>query len=193
MTDNSSTETTVELVRSFKEGDIQAFNRLVLIYQTRIYNMALNYVKNAEEAKDLTQDIFVNVYRAIPTLREESKFQAWLYKIAVNKCRNRYNKLNRRGFFQNQSLDDDNSTIQLKGEQEPERTLEKEDIVKRVRSSIDSLKKSERDILILRDLQGLSYEEIGTILETPLGTVKSKLNRARASLKTKLKSVYREL
>lgn len=193
MTDNSNTETTAELVRSFKEGDIQAFNRLVLIYQTRIYNMALNYVKNAEEAKDLTQDIFVNIYRAIPTLREESKFQAWLYKIAVNKCRNRYNKLNRRGFFRNQSLDDDNSTIQLKGEQEPERNLEKEDIVKRVRSGIDALKKSERDILILRDLQGLSYEEIGTILEMPLGTVKSKLNRARASLKTQLKSVYREL
>ncbi|MFP3983812.1 MAG: RNA polymerase sigma factor [Desulfurivibrionaceae bacterium] len=193
MTDNSNTDTTVELVRSFKAGDTQAFNRLVLLYQTRIYNMALNYVKNTEEAKDLTQDIFVNIYRAIPTLREESKFQAWLYKIAVNKCRNRYNKLNRRGFFQNQSLDDDNSTIQLKGEKEPERTLEKEEIVKRVRSGIDSLKKSERDILILRDLQDLSYEEIGTILEMPLGTVKSKLNRARASLKTQLKSIYREL
>lgn len=193
MTDNSGIDKTGELVRSFRAGDTQAFNKLVLIYQTKIYNLALNYVKNPEEAKDLTQDIFVNVYRAMPTLREESKFSAWLYRIAVNKCRNRYNRLNRRGFFRNQSLDDENTGIQLRGEKEPELTLEKEDIVNQVRTGINSLKKTERDILILRDLQDLSYEEISTILEMPLGTVKSKLNRARAALKEQLKSIYTEL
>ncbi|MFO7761460.1 MAG: RNA polymerase sigma factor [Thermodesulfobacteriota bacterium] len=193
MTDNSSTENTGELVRSFRSGDIQAFNRLVLIYQNRIYNLALNYVKNPEEAKDLTQDIFVNVYLAIHSLREDNKFSAWLYRIAVNKCRNHYNRLNRRGFFLNKSLDDENTGIQLKGEKGPELALEKEDLTNQVRTGINSLKKNERDILVLRDLQGLSYEEISTILKMPLGTVKSKLNRARAALKKQLKSIYKEL
>ncbi len=193
MSENTGGEQTEELVRSFRSGDVQAFNKLVLIYQNRVYNLALNYVKNPEEAKDLTQDIFVNVYRAMPTLREESKFSAWLYRIAVNKCRNRYNRLSRRGFFRNQSLDDEKSTIQLKGEKEPETALEKEDIVNQVRTGINSLKKTERDILVLRDLQDLSYEEISEILEMPLGTVKSKLNRARAALKSQLKSIYRDL
>lgn len=185
-------ETTL-LVRAVRQGDKQAFNRLVLLYQNRIYNLAFNYVKNDEEAKDLAQDIFVTAYRALPKLREDNKFGAWLYQIGLNHCRNRYKRLKRRGFFTNTSLDDDQSSLQLSGKSSPEKEVEEKRTIKMVREAIDTLKDSEKEILVLRDLQGMPYDEIGEILEIPLGTVKSKLSRARTSLKNKLKSVYPKL
>lgn len=185
-------ETTL-LVRAVRHGDKQAFNRLVLLYQNRIYNLAFNYVKNDEEAKDLAQDIFVTAYRALPKLREDNKFGAWLYQIGLNHCRNRYKRLKRRGFFTNTSLDDDQSSLQLSGKSSPEKEVEEKRTISIVRQAIDTLKDSEKEILVLRDLQGMPYDEIGEILEIPLGTVKSKLSRARTSLKNKLKSVYPKL
>ncbi|PLX47214.1 MAG: RNA polymerase subunit sigma-24 [Desulfobulbaceae bacterium] len=185
-------ETTL-LVRAVRQGDKQAFNRLVLLYQNRIYNLAFNYVKNDEEAKDLAQDIFVTAYRALPKLREDNKFGAWLYQIGLNHCRNRYKRLKRRGFFTNTSLDDDQSSLQLSGKSSPEKEVEEKRTISIVRQAIDTLKDSEKEILVLRDLQGMPYDEIGEILEIPLGTVKSKLSRARTSLKNKLKSVYPKL
>ena len=186
-------EEATELVQSFRRGDEQAFNRLVLLYQTKIYNLCLNYVKAPEEAKDLAQDIFVTAYRALPKLREEKKFGAWLYQIAVNHCRNRYKRLSRRGFFSNRSLDDPDTYLQVTGDESPEKKLEKTDVIQFVRQTIDSLGGAEREILILRDLQELSYDEISIILDIPLGTVKSKLNRARSSLKDRLKKIKQHL
>jgi RNA polymerase sigma-70 factor (ECF subfamily) len=184
---------TTELVKAFRQGDEQAFNRLVFLYQTKIYNLCLNYVKAPEEAKDLAQDIFVTAYRALPKLREEKKFAAWLYQIAVNHCRNRYKRLSRRGFFTNRSLDDPDTYLQVTGDESPEKHLEKDNVIQFVRATINSLAEAEREILILRDLQELSYDEISTILGIPLGTVKSKLNRARSSLKDRLKKHQKHL
>jgi len=84
---------TAELVKAVRKGDSQRFNRLVILYQTGIYNLALNYLKLPEEAKDITQDIFITAYRSLSRLRDDSKFSAWLYQIAVNHCRNRLKKL----------------------------------------------------------------------------------------------------
>ncbi|MCB2182217.1 MAG: sigma-70 family RNA polymerase sigma factor [Desulfobulbaceae bacterium] len=184
---------TATLVEAFLDGDSQAFNRLVLLYQTKIYHLALNYVKSQEEAKDLAQDVFITVYKALPKLREKAKFSSWLYQIAINHCRNRYKKLNRRGFFSNISLDDDETYMQLQGDEGPEQLLQRKNTVNLVRSTINSMGKTEKEILLLRDLQELSYDEISTILDIPLGTVKSKLNRARTSLKDRLKKFYKDL
>ena len=181
---------TTTLVRAVRQGDKQAYNRLVLLYQSRIYNLAFNYVKNEEEAKDLGQDIFVTAYKALPRLRDDTKFGAWLYQIGLNHCRNRYKRLRRRGFFTNTSLDDDNSSLQLAGGETPENELEQQHIINLVRDTIATLNDSEKEIIMLRDLQGLPYDEIGEILDIPLGTVKSKLSRARTSLKNKLKRIY---
>jgi RNA polymerase sigma-70 factor (ECF subfamily) len=186
-------EEITELVKAFRQGDEQAFNRLVFLFQTKIYNLCLNYVKAPEEAKDLAQDIFVTAYRALPKLREEKKFAAWLYQIAVNHCRNRYKRLSRRGFFSNRSLDDPDTYLQVTGDESPEKHLEKDNVIQLVRNTINSLGEAEREILILRDLQELSYDEISTILDIPLGTVKSKLNRARSSLKDRLKKIKQHL
>ncbi|MBU0728428.1 MAG: sigma-70 family RNA polymerase sigma factor [Proteobacteria bacterium] len=179
---------TAEIVRAFRNGNQQAFNQLVLLCQATIYNLALNYVKQEEEAKDLTQDIFVAAYKSLPQLREESKFSSWLYQIALNRCRNRYKQLYRKGFFTSLSIDDPDTFIQLQSDTSPEKELEKKRIINLVRETISDMPETEKEILILRDLQELSYEEISSTLDLPLGTVKSKLNRARTSLKNRLKN-----
>ncbi len=184
---------TEQLIQDFLDGNSQAFNRLVLLYQTRIFNLALNYVKNQEEAKDLAQDIFVTVYRSLPKLREKEKFTSWLYQIAVNHCRNRYKKLSRRGYFSNVSLDDEESFLQISTDESPEKTLQRQNTINIVRATIASMGEAEKEIILLRDVQELAYEEISDILQIPLGTVKSKLNRARNALKDRLKKYYQDL
>ncbi|MFC1523147.1 RNA polymerase sigma factor, partial [Thermodesulfobacteriota bacterium] len=178
---------TSELIRGVRKGEARAFDQLVTLYQTKIYNLAYNYVKQEEEAKDLTQDIFIAAYRSLSQLRDESKFSAWLYQIALNHCRNRYKKLRNRGFFSSISIDDADSPITLQSETTPEKELEKRNTINMVRRIISTMPQAEKEILILRDLQELSYDEISVVLGLPLGTVKSKINRARISLKNKIK------
>jgi RNA polymerase sigma-70 factor, ECF subfamily len=180
-------DTAAELVRSYRGGDAQAFNKLVSLYQDKIYNLAYNYVKDQEEAKDLTQDIFVSVYRSLPTLKDPAKFSSWLYQTAINHCRNRYHRLQRRGFFEKQSIDDAETTLQLSSGESLTDNLEQRETTDILLSELARMSETEKEILILRDLQGLSYEEISTTLDLPLGTVKSKLNRARLALKNRLK------
>ncbi len=186
-------EETSELVGAFCNGDHQAFNRLVLLYQNKIYNLAFNYVRNQEEAKDLTQDIFITVHRALPNLREHDKFSSWLYQVALNHCRNRYKKLRNSGYFTSQSLDNPEAPIYLSSVDSPEKDYERQQLINMVRATIAEMNDTEKEIIILRDIQGLSYEEISGIIKAPLGTVKSKLNRARLALKDRLSSVRRNL
>ena len=184
----SHSETT-ELVRALRQGDQQAFNRLVLLYQAKIYNLALGYVKQEDEAKDLTQDIFITVFRRIDRLRDDEKFVSWLYQLAVNHCRNRYKKLARRGFFRSSSIDEASNSNLSAENSDPAVQLERSRTTQMVRSAIDSLDEAEKEIIILRDMQDLAYDEISTVLDIPMGTVKSKLNRARGSLKKRLKQL----
>jgi len=177
---------TAELVRAWRQGDAQAFNLLVGRHQSRIFNLALNYVKDEEEAKDLTQDIFITVHRSLASLREEAKFGAWLYQLALNHCRNRYKRLQRRGFFRSRSIDDPDAPLHLAGGHDPEQLLVQEDQDRLVRQTIAAMPAAEKEILLLRDIDELSYDEISEVLGIPLGTVKSKLNRARLALKDRL-------
>ena len=181
---------TTELVKALRKGDSQSFNRLVMLYQSNIYNLALNYLKVPEEAKDITQDIFVTVYRSLSTLRDDSKFSAWLYQIATNHCRNRLKKLQKRGFFTSRSIDDPDHPIYLSNDDSPEKQIEQEDRSRIVRTAIAAMPETEKEVLIMRDLQEMTYEEISEVLGVPLGTVKSKLNRARNALKNKIKYFF---
>lgn len=178
-----------QLVRNVRKGDQQAFNRLVMHYQTPIYNLAFNYLKHTEEAKDITQDIFVTVHRSLESLKDEAKFKSWLFQIAVNHCRNRYKSLKRKGFFSSHSLDDPDSYLQLSSGESPERETERTNTIKVIRTAIAGMPEQEKEIILLRDIQELSYEEISDALDLPLGTVKSRLNRARLALKDKLKNL----
>lgn len=176
-----------ELVQAFRQGDAQAFNRLVALYQSKVYNLAYSYVRDQEEAKDLAQDIFVTVYRSLPSLKDPAKFSSWLYQTALNHCRNRYRRLQRHGFFETQSLHDEESPLQLASGESLERNIEEREAVDILMNELAKMSAAEKEILILRDLQGLSYEEISEALGIPTGTVKSKLNRARLALKERLR------
>jgi RNA polymerase sigma-70 factor, ECF subfamily len=180
-------EKAAELVQAFRQGDVQAFNRLVGLYQDKIYNLAFGYVKDQEEAKDLTQDIFVTIYRSLPALKDPAKFSSWLYQTAINHCRNRYRRLQRRGFFDSLSIDEEETPLQLSTGESLERNIEQQETTDILLSELAKMPETEKEILILRDLQGLSYEEISTTLAIPLGTVKSKLNRARLSLRDRIR------
>lgn len=179
-----------ELVRALRRGDDRAFAELVRLHQQRIYNLAYNYVKDEEEAKDLTQDIFITVHRSLAGLREEAKFGAWLYQLALNHCRNRYKRLQRRGFFRSRSIDDPDAPLHLTTGESPEGLLVSKDQDQLVRQAIAELAPAEKEIVLLRDIEGLSYDEIGEVLAIPLGTVKSKLNRARLALKNRLEKLF---
>lgn len=189
ITGSSPVDENADLVISVEKcraGDRQAFNTLVRLFQGRTYTLAFNYLKDREEAKDVTQDIFVTVYRTIHTLQDSSKFAAWLYQLSLNHCRNRYRQLVRRGFYNTSSIDDPDSPIQLTTGETPEGILEQQDLRSVILEAMAGMSETENEILILRDIQGLSYETIGELLDVPLGTVKSRINRARSVLKDRL-------
>lgn len=179
-----------EVIDACKAGDEKAFGEVVLAYQRRVYNIAYRMLGNKEEAKDLAQEVFLSVFESIKKLREEMKFEPWLIQITINHCRNRWKYLKRRKYFQSDSLDDPIETED--GEiprqvydpsDNPETLLEKKMIQNLIQSGLLQLKEEQRELIVLRDLQGLSYEEIGKLFSLPEGTVKSKIHRARMDLK----------
>jgi RNA polymerase sigma-70 factor (ECF subfamily) len=179
-----------EVIDSCKAGDERAFREVVLAYQRRVYNIAYRMLGSKEEAKDLAQEVFLSVFESIKNLREEVKFEPWLIQITLNHCRNRWKYLKRRKYFQSDSLDDPIETEE--GEiprqvydpsDNPETLLEKKMIQDLIQRGLLQLKEEQRALIVLRDLQGLSYEEIGKLFSFPQGTVKSKIHRARMDLK----------
>ena len=182
-----------EVIDSCKVGDEKAFGEVVLAYQRRVYNIAYRMLGNKEEAKDLAQEVFLSVFESVKTLREEVKFEPWLIQITVNHCRNRWKYLKRRKYFQSDSLDDpiesEDGEIARQvydPSDNPETLLEKKMIQDLVQRGLLQLKEEQRELIVLRDLQGLSYEEIGKLFSLPEGTVKSKIHRARMDLKENL-------
>ena len=182
-----------EIIDSCKAGDEKAFGQIVLTYQKKVYNIAYRMLGNREEAKDLAQEVFLSVFESIQNLREEVKLEPWLTQITLNHCRNRWKYLKRRKYFQSDSLDDPIETEEGEMPRQiddpsdnPETLLEKKMIRHWVQRGLMQLKEEQRELIVLRDLQGLSYEEIGNLFGLPEGTVKSKIHRARMDLKETL-------
>jgi RNA polymerase sigma-70 factor (ECF subfamily) len=185
-----------EVIDSCKAGDEKAFGKIVLAYQRRVYNIAYRMLGNKEEAKDLAQEVFLSVFESIKNLREEVKFEPWLIQITVNHCRNRWKYLKTRKYFQSDSLDDPIETEegriprQIENPSDnPETLLEKKMIQDLIQRGLLQLKEEWRELIVLRDLQGLTYEEIGKLFSLPEGTVKSKIHRARMDLKETLEKM----
>ncbi len=179
-----------EVIESFKSGDQKAFEEIVLHYQKRVFNIAYRMLGNMEEAKDLAQEVFISVFESIKDLKEESKFNAWLTQITLNHCRNRWKHLKRRKYYDSDSLDDPVETEDgMMGKaiadcsDNPEILYEKKMIQQLIQKGLLELKEDQREFIVLRDLQGFSYEEIGELFHLPEGTIKSKLHRARMDLK----------
>ncbi len=179
-----------EVIENCKAGDESAFAEIVLTYQKKVFNIAYRMLGNREEAKELSQEVFLSVLESIKDLREEIKFEPWLTQITLNHCRNRWKYLKRRHYFKTDSLSDPIETED--GEMErpvcdpsdnPETLFEKKMVQQFVQRGLLKLKEDQREMIVLRDLRGFSYEEIGRLLSLPEGTIKSRLHRARMDLK----------
>ena len=182
------------LVDRFKNGDQSAFDEMVTRYWDRIYSMVNQLLRNSQDAEEVTQDAFIRAHRGLVNFRGDSAFSTWLYQIATNLARNRYWYWWRRKRDQSVSIDAplsaDNSTtladlIPAEVESPDDITVTQE-FVSRISSGMDKLSTKHREILILRNVKNLSYEEIAAILKISVGTVKSRIARARDSLRSKL-------
>jgi len=178
------------VIERCKTGDEKAFAEIVTHYQKKVFNLSYRMLGNFEEAKDIAQEVFISVFKSIKDLKEEIKFDAWLTQITLNHCRNRWKYLKRRQYFNSDSLDDPVETEDGTMPREiddpsdnPETLYEKKMIQQFIQKGLLKLKEEQRELLVLRDLQGFSYEEIGDMLGLPEGTIKSKLHRARMDLK----------
>jgi RNA polymerase sigma-70 factor (ECF subfamily) len=179
-----------EVIESCKAGNEKAFAEIVLHSQKKVFNIAYRMLGNLEEAKDLAQEVFISVFESIKGLKEEIKFDAWLTQITLNHCRNRWKYLKRRRYFNSDSLDDSIETEEgsmprtlVDPSDNPETLYEKKSIQQFIQGGLLKLKEDQRELVVLRDLQGYSYEEMGELLGLPEGTIKSKLHRARMDLK----------
>lgn len=168
-----------------QQGDANAFEALVTAYQKQVYNLALRTVGNPEDAADLSQEAFLRAYRSIASFRGDSKFSVWLYRLTTNIC---IDFLRSRGRKPTVSLTvegDDEETEELDVADErydPEENFQRAELQRAVQRGLNTLPEEFRTILILRELEGMSYAEIGEILHLEEGTVKSRLFRARSRL-----------
>ena len=177
--------TEAELVRAARRGDQDAFAQLVEANQGRIYTLAFRMTGNAETAHDLTQETFLSAWQALPRFREKSAFSTWLYRMAVNTCIDFLRREKRRGVLP--LLPDD--ALQLPDDQpSPQEALERQELVRAVHRALATLSPHHRKVLVLRDLEGLSYHEIAQCLGLEEGTVKSRIARARLALREALMS-----
>ncbi len=182
------------LVDRFRQGDQSAFEQMVARYWDRIYSMVHQLLRNPEDAEEVTQDAFIRAHRGLVNFRGESAFSTWLYQIATNLARNRYWYWWRRRREHTVSFDQpvapDNATTLAEvfpSELEtPEDATVTREFVGRVAECMVKLSPKHREILVLRNVKNLSYEEIGEILGISVGTVKSRIARARDSLRAKL-------
>ena len=177
-----------QLVERVQRGDKNAFNLLVKKYQHKVVNLVARYVNNPGDVPDVAQEAFIKAYRALPTFRGESAFYTWLYRIAVNTAKNYLTSQGRRP----PSSDVDEAEYYGGGEalQEvatPENLALTDEIKRTVFSAIEALPEDLRTAITLRELEGLSYEEIAEIMDCPVGTVRSRIFRAREAIDKKLK------
>ena len=178
-----------ELVQQAKAGDRAAFAGLVSAYEGKIYNLALRYLGSQEDAMDASQEVFLRVFRFLPGFQEESGFSTWIYRIGVNVCKD---MLHRRLKRAEQPLEvpdeeDEGRPVDVPDlRYDPERIMEGVELRQALSDAILALPEQQREIIILRDIRGLSYEEIALALALEAGTVKSRLFRARENLRKKL-------
>ncbi|MGY8815194.1 MAG: RNA polymerase sigma factor RpoE [Gammaproteobacteria bacterium] len=184
-------EADLELVNRVKQGDKAAFDLLVIKYQSRIVNLAMRFVRNQADALDITQEAFIKAYRAMPNFRGDSAFYTWLYRITVNTAKNYLAvKSNRRLPEVDQDpseMEQMDTSTALKDLETPENLLLTQEIQDTVVRAIDNLPEDLRTAITLRELEGLSYEEIAVTMDCPIGTVRSRIFRAREAIDTLLK------
>ena len=187
---NMATESAdAQLVRRVQKGDKGAFDLLVLKYQHKIVNLVLRYVRDPDQALDITQEAFLKAYRAMPRFRGESAFYTWLYRIAVNTAKNYLAAQRRRPMDVELDLQDPEQFdlhAKLRETDTPEGVTLSRELHETVERAIDALPDDLRTAIVLRELDGMSYEEIAQTMDCPVGTVRSRIFRARDAIGKKI-------
>jgi RNA polymerase sigma-70 factor (ECF subfamily) len=186
----SERSTDQELVRRAQAGDRRAFDLLVLKYQQKVTNLIGRYIRDPVEVLDVAQDAFLKAYRALDGFRGDSAFYTWLYRIAVNTVKNHLVAQGRRPPGDDLEADVAEQMdlgTRLRENATPERHLLTDEIARTVQQALDALPEDLRTAIVLRELEGLSYEEIATAMECPIGTVRSRIFRAREAIDKRLR------
>ncbi|WJG10488.1 RNA polymerase sigma factor RpoE [Aliiglaciecola sp. LCG003] len=174
-----------QIVEKVQRGDKNAFGLLVTKYQHKVAHLVSRYVKNSGDVADVTQEAFIKAYRALPNFRGESAFYTWLYRIAVNSAKNYLVSQSRKPPASDVDAEDadfyDGSDA-LKEQNSPERSLMSDELEKVLFDALDKLPEDLRMAITLRELEGLSYEDIANVMDCPVGTVRSRIFRAREAI-----------
>jgi RNA polymerase sigma-70 factor (ECF subfamily) len=172
-----------ECVRRVQQGDIDSFEVLVRRHEKAIFNLVYRLLGNYDEAAEVAQDVFLSAFKSIHQFRGEANFSTWLYRIGLNHASTRRKSLNS---IQRRQLPLDGTEVIADGAVDPAKNVEDKEIQQRVQQALNSLDPEDARIILLRDLQDIPYEEVAAMLDIPVGTVKSRLHRARQALKTSL-------
>ncbi len=181
-----------QLVERAQHGDKHAFDLLVVKYQRKLGRLLSQFIRDPSEVEDVTQEAFVKAYRALPSFRGDSAFYTWLYRIGINTAKNFLVAQSRRaptttGGFDNEDAEGFEEASQLREMNTPESELTSKQIAQTVNQTLEELPEELRTAITLREIEGLSYEEIATIMNCPIGTVRSRIFRAREAIAEKLR------
>lgn len=182
-----------ELVHQVQQGNKRAFDLLVLKYQRRIMRLLAQMINDPAEVEDVAQETFIKAYRALPQFRGDSSFYTWLYRIAINSARNWQAASKRRPLPLNEYQNEEGETFSVEStltdHTTPESELVSRQVASTVKTAIDQLAPELRTAIVLREIEGLSYEEIAQAMNCPIGTVRSRIFRARETIVEQLRHV----
>ena len=179
-----------EIIERVKGGDKKAYDLLVLKYQQRVINLISRFVKNHSDALDVSQETFIKAYRALPNFRGESAFYTWLYRIAVNTAKNHLTVQSRKitkSDYDVTDIEQIEGNMSLTEQTTPENLLLKDELQETVLKTIENLPEDLKSAIMLREIDGLSYEDIANVMDCPVGTVRSRIFRAREMIDNKIK------
>ncbi len=187
-------QTDLELVRRVQAGDKKAFDILVLKYQQKVINLVNRYMHDQDLSMDVAQEAFIKAYRGLKNFRGDSAFYTWLYRIAINTAKNHLVSKSRRmpaTDIDAQEAEQYEGADALRHIDSPEHEILKEEIHRTIMAAIDALPEDLRTAITLRELEGLSYEDIAITMDCPIGTVRSRIFRAREAIEKELKPLLR--
>jgi len=191
MRNNLPVDQDTPLIRRFQEGDGSAFEELFITYQSKVFNTAYRMLGNYEDARDMAQDVFIRAHKSLRRFRGDSRFYTWLYRITVNSCINKLKSQKTTVSFSDcdESWERTKSPLSWSPNRGPIKRLEEKELQRHVQNGINSLPGRYRSVIVLRDIQGLRYQEIAEVLGCSLEAVRSSLYRARQELRRELKGI----
>ncbi len=177
-------ELDINLIKKCVDGDLKSFDQLISRYERNAFAMALRYLGNYDDASDVTQEALIKVYKNISKFRFEASFTTWLYRIVINTAKDFLKKKNREKVV---SIDDTQKEFKDENkDQNPQEHTERQEVKSEVHRALEKISENYRMVIVLKDIQGFTYDQISEMLEIPIGTVRSRISRGRVELKKEI-------